>query len=67
MMTDKFHTVSMLLSEIYNLRWTADCHKKQCNESCNVSLFMMKNTAIRMRNQLTDEIEQEVATKLINE
>ena len=59
-------TVSMLLHEIMNLSWAAHEHKKQCNSpECNISLSTMKNTAIRMRNQLSSEVEQNRATGLI--
>jgi len=53
------------LTEIINLRNAADAHKKLCNENCNVSLYLLKQTAQRLTQVLSIEEKKEAAQYFI--
>jgi len=48
-------TISAELAEIMNLRNTADEHMAFCHHSCNVSLHMIRRTAERLMENLSQE------------
>jgi hypothetical protein len=53
MMITKMEEISHALAEIINLRNAADCHKRDCNDSqCSVSLWQLKQTALRLQSQV---------------
>lgn len=59
--------VSRELAYILNLRNTAIDHKKHCDTNCNVSIGELRQTAIYIKNYLTNGLEIIEATKYIEE